>query len=363
MKKLTLVAMIAASVLMLGACRADGVRRPGTAILLTDDSGIDDASFNAAAWRGILEFFGETLDHTPNRGVLYNTIAAATMAQYVPNLHNAIDEGYELIITAGFTWESSVRDVAGDNPDQYFLIIDVAGIGLPNVMEAVFAEHEGSFLVGAAAALQALEDGIENPRFGFIGGIASAVITRFHVGFVQGVLSIIPDAEILEYYVNSWSEPVQARAQAMNWYNDGVFAIFSAAGASGNGTIVEAREQRLMGNNVWAIGVDSCQFEFGMYGENESAVLTSMIKRVESSVVYALNAVRDGNFYGRVISFNLAMDGVGFSDVNPALDLGVISRLREIERQIVAGEIVVKPTLAEASLLPGFPQLNMAIDG
>jgi len=367
--KVVFVALIAAAILMSTGCeRRDApVRQLAegeiSALLLTDATGIDDRSFNAAAWQGMLDFYGEAWDRTPNRGRLYDVLTAATMDMYIPNLRHAVDEGFDLIIATGFTWREALAEVATIYPNQNFLIVDVAGINMPNVMEAIFAEHEGSFLVGAAAALQALEEGIENPRFGFIGGIPGALITRFHVGFVQGVLSIIPDADVLDFYVNSWGEPALARTQAMAWYNDGVFAIFSAAGASGNGTIAEARDQRIMGNNVWAIGVDSDQFEEGRYSDTQSAVLTSMIKRVESSVVYALNAVEADNFYGRTIVFDLPMEGVGFSTTNPALRPSVIAQVEQIRERIISGDIVVVPTLAEAMQLPGFPQDLMAIDG
>jgi len=367
--KVVFATLIVASILATTGCeRRDApVRQLAegeiSALLLTDATGIDDRSFNAAAWQGMLDFYGETWDRTPNRGRLYDVLTAATMDMYIPNLRHAVDEGFDLIIATGFTWREALAEVAAIYPNQNFLIVDVAGIGMPNVMEAVFAEHEGSFLVGAAAALQAIEEGIENPRFGFIGGIPGALITRFHVGFVQGVLSIIPGADVLDFYVNSWGEPALARTQAMNWYNDGVFAIFSAAGASGNGTIAQAREERLMGRNVWAIGVDSDQFEEGRYSDTQSAVLTSMIKRVESSVVYALEAVEAGGFYGRTIVFDLPMEGVGFSTTNPALSPGVIARVEEIRERIISGDIVVESTLAASMLLPGFPQDLMAIDG
>jgi len=259
-----------------------------------------------------------------------------------------------------------VAQVARANPNQNFLIVDVDWLDNPNVMQAVFAEHEGPFLVGAAAALQAIEDGVVNPRFGFIGGMPGSLITRFHVGFVQGVLYVLPNAEIVDFYVNSWGEPALARTQAMAWYNAGVYAIFSAAGASGNGTIAEAVAQRQAGRNVWAIGVDSDQFDQGRYpnpNSPNSAVLTSMIKRVESSVYYALSAVRDGTFTGRAINFTLAMEGVGFSTTNPALSRNVVAQVEDIRRRIIAGDIRVEYTHARARMLPGFPQNLLAIDG
>jgi len=333
-----------------------------TVRLLTDATGVDDRSFNAAAWRGILEFYGDTWANTRLRGTAYDWVTAADRSMYIPNLRQATDEGYDLIIATGFTWDEALDRVAADNPNQKYLIVDVDWLSSPNVMQAVYAEHEGSYLVGVAAALKAVEDGIVNPRFGFIGGVPGAVITKFEVGFVQGILSVIPNAQIVDYYVNSWGEPALAKIQAMNWYDSGVYAIFSAAGNSGNGTIAQAREYRAAGRNVWAIGVDSDQFEDGLYNDTESAVLTSMLKRVESSVLYALNAVRNNTFNPRVITFDLKADGVGYSSANSALSADIIAKLEIVKEQISNGQIVVAATLAEAMRLPGFPRNLRAID-
>ncbi|MCL2557225.1 MAG: BMP family ABC transporter substrate-binding protein [Treponema sp.] len=364
MKKVLAVSMC---LLVAGFAFAAGGRDGGASggvrsILLTDATGIDDASFNAAAWRGMLQFYGDTWANPAGRGRLYEAMTAATMAMYDPNLALAVDEGFDLIITTGFTWADATARSAAANPRQNYLIVDVV-LDNPNIMSATFAEHEGSFLVGAAAALQAIESGVTNPRFGFIGGIAGAVITRFHVGFVQGVRSVLPNADVLEFYVNDWGNPAAALLQARNWYNDGVFAIFSAAGGSGNGTIQAAIEMRQAGRNVWAIGVDSDQFESGIYDGRNSAVLTSMLKQVEAPVVYALNAVRDGTFSGRNLTFGLADNGVGFSDVNPALSRGVVNQVNQIRQRVISGEIPVADTLARARMLPNFPNLVFAIDG
>jgi basic membrane protein A len=260
-------------------------------------------------------------------------------------------------------WTPVLGTVAADNPHQNYMIVDVDMLQLSNVMQAVYAEHEGSYLVGVAAALKALEDGIVNPRFGFIGGVANAVITKFQVGYVQGILSIIPNAQIVDYYVGSFREPGLAKVQAKNWYDSGVYAIYSAAGGSGNGTIAQAKEYRAAGRNVWAIGVDGDQFEDGIFNDaGDSAVLTSMLKRVESSVLYALNAVNNNSFTGKVITFDLAADGVGYSAANPALSKEIIEKLEVVKNEISTGQITVVSTLADALLLPGFPQNLRAID-
>jgi basic membrane protein A len=180
---------------------------------------------------------------------------------------------------------------------------------------------------------------------------------------VQGILSVIPNAQILDYYVNSWGEPALAKTQAKNWYESGVYVIYSAAGGSGNGTIAQAKEYRSSGRNVWAIGVDSDQHEEGIYNDKgDSAVLTSMLKKVESSIVYALNSVKNNTFKGEIITFDLKADGIGYSTVNSAMSPAIKSKLEDVKKQIASGEIKIAPTLSEALRRPGFPKNLRAID-
>ncbi|HCO47992.1 MAG TPA: BMP family ABC transporter substrate-binding protein [Spirochaetaceae bacterium] len=319
-----------------------------TSRLLTDATGIDDRSFNQAAWRGILDFYGDSWTKTPKRGKFYDVLTAQTQDMYIPNLMQASDEKYDLVIVTGFTWADALTEVAAKYPNQKYLIVDVDWIGKPNVMEATYSEHEGSYLVGVAAALKAKEDKIANPKFGFIGGVPGPVITKFEMGWVQGIKSVLPNAQLVDYYANDWGKPELAKAQAKNWYDSGVYAIFSAAGGTGNGTIAQAKEYRSQGKNVWAIGVDSDQYQDGIYSGTKSAVLTSMLKRVETSTKVALDAVKAGTFKAGVIVFDTKSDGVGFSAANPELSKSIVNQVNDVRKDIISGKIKVIPTYAEA---------------
>jgi basic membrane protein A len=363
MKKAALLAFCGALLIFTGCKRqetgAAGERNAApevTVRLLTDSSGIDDKSFNAAAWRGILAFYGDTWENPAQRGTAYDVMTALTQDQYIPNIQQATDEQYDLIITTGFTFADALTTVAEKNPNQKYMIVDVDWVNLPNVLNAIYSEHEGSYLVGVAAALKAQEDQIPNPRFGFIGGIAGATITKFEVGYIQGILSVLPNAQIVDYYVGSWDDPAAAKSQAKNWYDTGVYTIYSAAGNSGNGTIAQAKEYRTQGRNVWAIGVDSDQFEEGLYTATDSAVLTSMLKLVETSTLYALRSVKDNTFRGEVISFDLKANGVGYSTRNPDLSQNIVTQLEELKNRITSGEITIASTYGAAKQVPGFPQ-------
>lgn len=337
---------------------APAVKQDVTVRLLTDATGIDDKSFNAAGWRGILAYYGDTWENQSKKGTNYDWVTAQTQDMYIPNLKQASDEKYDLIIVTGFTWADALGEVAPLYPDQKYLIVDVDWLDAPNVMQATFSEHEGSYLVGVAAALKAKAEGVAAPKFGFIGGVPGPVITKFEMGWVQGILSVLPDAQVVDYYANDWGKPDLAKAQAKNWYDSGVYAIFSAAGGTGNGTIAQAKEYRLRGKGVWAVGVDSDQYEDGLYTDTQSAVLTSMIKRVESSTEYALQAVKDGAFKGEVITFDTASDGVGFSDRNPALGPDIVSQVNKVRQEIIDGTVVVVAGYAEA-LAKGLVPANL----
>jgi basic membrane protein A len=113
----------------------------------------------------------------------------------------------------------------------------------------------------------------------------------------------------------------------------------------------------LQGKNVWAIGVDSDQFEEGLFNDSDSAVLTSMLKRVETALIYTLNAVQKDAFTGEIISLGLKEDGVGYATTNEkALTQDIVSQVDAVKQQIVSGQIRVVPSLEEAKAVPNFPQ-------
>ena len=351
MKKVAIILSVIATLLSFVACTKKAPvtedSRP-TVRLLTDATGIDDKSFNAAAWRGILEFYGETWENAKSRGIKYDVITCQTQDMYIPTLKQASDEGYDLIVTTGFTFADALDEVAPLYPNQKYMIVDVDWVDQPNVMNFIFTEEQGSYLVGVAAALQAQIDGVAAPRFGFIGGVPGATITKFEMGYIQGIKTVLPDADIVDYYANDWGKPELAKTQAKNWYDNGVYAIFSAAGGTGNGTIAQAKEYRIQGKNVWAIGVDSDQYEDGLYEDKKSAVLTSMVKRVESATKYGLKAVVDGTFSGKVVNLSMKDDGVGFAISNADLKPEVASRLLTLRQEIIDGKVTIESTYAGA---------------
>lgn len=303
--------------------------------LVTDIGGIDDKSFNQGTWEGIQRFADEY-------GVETQFLQSESDADYIPNLSAFSDEELSIIIAPGFLFAEAMGTVGADFPEQSYLIIDSVVEG-GNIASAVFSEQEGSFLVGVAAALKAQE--AEEDTVGFIGGMDFDLIQRFESGFEAGVAAIDPNMKVLVEYAGSFADTQIGQTLAAKMYGEGAYVIYHAAGGTGNGLIKEAKDRRLNGDDVWAIGVDKDQYSDGIYEGDMSAVLTSMMKRVDVAAYNVSEMAYNGEFPGgQVLLFNLANSGVGIPDENPNLSDDIVATVAEYEGKVISGEIEV-PTV------------------
>ena len=306
--------------------------------LVTDGLGVNDKSYNASAWEGLLRFYGDSVGEEEHFGTLYDVAICNDSGKYFSDLRAISEEKPDLVIITGFVLTDAIRSVSLVYPEQKFLMIDGINLSNDNVQNYLFASEEGSYLVGMLAAEQSIKEGVRNPRFGFIGGMESDSIIDFEIGYAQGIRAVLPDAEVLSFYTDDWSRPALAASKAKVWYDNGVYAIYTAAGMCGNGTIAEAVSHRKAGKNVWAIGVDQDQFVEGVYGVGKSAVLTSMIKRVDNAVEIGLNSVRTGTFKGGSRILSLKDKSVGFSTTNTELDPEAIKQVQAVQAEIISGK-------------------------
>jgi basic membrane protein A len=254
------------------------------------------------------------------------------------------DSGNEMIIGVGFLWGEHISAASSQYPDVSFLQIDGFAEG-DNVTVATFAEHEGSYLVGVAAALTS-----ETGKIGFIGGVEQDLIRKFEAGFVAGATAANPDIEIEVDYITpdgdftGFTSPDRAREIANSMYQDGADVIYHAAGLSGDGMFAAAREySQANDTKVWGIGVDSDQY-LTVGDDTQEYVLTSMLKRVDTAVYDSVAAFLDGTLEPGELTFDLASDGVGYSTSGEFLAEDVIAEMEAAREGIVSGEITV-PTV------------------
>ena len=306
--------------------------------LVTDTGGIDDKSFNQGTWEGVEKFACD--EGIVDADVRY--VQSSSDADYLPNISAFADEELDLIVMPGFLFYDALVSAAATYPTQNFLIIDSV-VDASNVASAVFAEHEGSFLVGVAAALKAQEAGKDT--VGFIGGMDFDLIQKFEAGFEAGVWAVDANMTVLVDYVGSFTDSQTGQTLAAKQYDAGAYVVYHAAGASGNGAIKEAKDRRTNSEDVWVIGVDKDQYEDGIYDGENSAVLTSMMKRVDVAAYEVAKDALEGNFPGgTVLVFDLTNDGVGIPEENPNLTDAMVASVADYKAGILDGTYTV-PTV------------------
>ncbi|HEX5671907.1 MAG TPA: BMP family ABC transporter substrate-binding protein [Acidimicrobiia bacterium] len=265
----------------------------------------------------------------------------------------------DIVIAVGFLFEPDTVTAGRENPETNFAVVDSAMLDFvqvpptpyqDNIAGLVFAEHQGSFLVGAAAALKSTTGTI-----GFIGGVSGVggLIERFEAGFRAGATTVNPDIEIVSQYITSapdfdgFNAPDRARDIALAMYQDnGADIVYHAAGGSGAGLFEAAREHSdATGTKVWAIGVDSDQYNTSDEGVRDY-ILTSMLKRVDVAVYEIIEAHIAGTFAAGPTTYDLSVDGVGYSTTGGFVD-DIASQLEDFKSQIVSGAIVVPTDPAE----------------
>ncbi len=207
-------------------------------------------------------------------------------------------------------------------------------IKLPNVVSLKYKEEEGSFLVGAVAAMMT-----KTGTIGFVGANESDLIKKFYDGYEQGAKYVKPDIKVLKVYIggsNAFNDPASAKAKTETLIQQKADVIYHASGASGAGVFQAVKEK-----NVYGIGVDSNQD--GLY---PGTILTSMMKYVDNTVFDTIKSVVDGNFKAETKIFGIKENGVGTTNFEFTKDkIGEenIKKLEQIKQDIRDGKIVVKP--------------------
>ena len=316
--------------------------------------GLGDLSFNDAANKGLLDA------KEANSGITSQQVEPTGVAGINSAIESfAADGSFDLIIGIGFTATDGITASAKAHPAQNFMIVDSV-ISLPNVVSIVFAEHEGSFLAGAMAAMVS-----ETNDISFLGGLDIPLINKFFAGYYEGARYINPGVIVRKTYSpnpsNPWGDLTGGKSVAFDLIEEGSDVIYAAAGGTGIGVMDAVEEASSADNKIYAIGVDSNQDHL-----KPGFVLTSMIKRVDVAVSTQIQAVVDGTWTSGFTELDLAADGVGITDMqytqeeaNEEFQVGVtrMEKVDELTTMIKNGAIIVKDLISEYTEIP--PEYNV----
>jgi basic membrane protein A and related proteins len=296
-----------------------------------DIGGRGDQSFNDAAAAGLDKATAE-LGITSKEAEATNGEADSAKEERLRVLAQA---GYNPVIAVGFAYSAAVAKVAKEMPDTHFAIIDDEAAVGDNITNLVFAEEQGSFLVGAAAALKTKTNNI-----GFIGGVDVPLIHKFEAGYEAGAKAVTPNIKIQVKYLTQppdfggFGDPAKGKTAAAGMYDAGADIVYAAAGGSGAGVFQAAAAAKGR-----AIGVDSDQYKTAD-PKVQSVIMTSMLKRVDVAVYDYIKNATTGNYAAGTVRYDLSKDGVGYATSGGQVD-DIASKLDDFKQKIISGEITV----------------------
>jgi basic membrane protein A len=298
--------------------------------------GLGDQSFNDSAYAGLQrakkEFDAET-EHLESSGP----------TDYVNNLTQLADSGYNPVFAIGFLMTDAVNEVAPQYPETNFAIVDAA-VEPKNAASLLFREQEGSYLAGVVAGLMTQESTeYTNPDdkvVGFLGGQESELIEKFQAGYEAGVESVCPDCEVLVKYAGStpeaFNDPARGKEISLQQISQGADVIYHAAGNTGAGLFDAAKQE-----GIFAIGVDLDQAKLFP----EAPILTSVVKRVDNAVYQTIAAASNDKFpSGEIVEYGLDDKGISlapFGRFDDQVPQSVKDEVDQAQQGIIAGDIKV----------------------
>lgn len=309
-----------------------------------DVGGRGDQSFNDSAARG--------LDKAKAAGVtITNEIEATssdTDAQREDRLRQLAEGGANVVIAVGFAYEPALAKAAPDYKDVHFAIIDdntlcdpaAKGGPAPNVACLTFAEEQGSYLVGVAAALKS-----KSGKVGFIGGVNTPLIQKFQAGYEAGAKATKADIDITSKYIteppdfSGFNDPGKGQTIAKGMYDSGDDIVYAAAGGSGAGVFQAAKAAK-----GWGIGVDSDQYNAPTLKAVKDVILTSMVKNVDIAVWDDIAGAVNGKPLTGQHVYDLKSGGVGYATSGGFVD-DIKPQLEAAKAKIISGEIKVPSTV------------------
>lgn len=372
MKTTKLVVSLLLAVVMLAAvgCAAAPAAEEeasGLKIAIVTSSGVDDGSFNEDCYKGIQSFIAE------NPGSTVNHIKEPDLDKMIPAVADIIAD-YDVLVLPGFQF-AAIGSLAAENPDKKLILVDTAPtdaegnkVELENVYSMIFAEQEGGFFAGMAAALES-----KTGKVAVVNGIAYPSNVNYQWGFESGVSyankkygtnaecveipsyagTDVTGANVGGNYVGSFADEATGKVIGTALIEQGVDVLFVAAGASGNGVFTAAKEA-----GIFVIGCDVDQFDDGVNGEN-NIILTSALKVMHTNVAKQLKAALDGTFVGKNDLLQANTDSTGFvsEEGRHQMSEETVSKLNETYELVKDGTII--PSANFNGYTPeDFPGLN-----
>jgi basic membrane protein A len=323
-----------------------------TGCMVSDTGGVDDRSFNAAAWAGM------QAAKAANSSISVKFSQSTSPSDYTPIINTFVSQKCNIIVTLGFAMGDATKAAAKANPSQKFAIVDNVTPGA-KVNSLVFNTVQDAFLGGYLAAGMT-----KTGKVATFGGQEFPTVTIYMDGFWDGV----------QYYnqkhgknvqVLGWNEKTQkgsftgdftnqtkGQTLTQTFISEGADIIFPVAGNVGLGAAKAVQQADATAGsqkvNMEWVDLDGC-ISAATYCKY---FITSVLKGETLAVKTAVLAAANGTFKGGHYVGTLANGGVSlapFHDWDSKVPASLKSELQQISKGIQDGSIQT-PTKGPVSL-------------
>jgi len=315
--------------------------------MVTDTGGIDDRSFNASSWQGMLAA------HAADHSITVKYLQSSSASDYVPNITSFERQHCGIIVTVGFLMATATQNAAKADSKQRFATVDYTYPRMSNLLGIHYQTDQDAFLGGYLAAAMS-KSGV----VGTFGGIDIPTVTIYMTGFVAGVryydLHRHAHVKVLGWtpsksnpldgtgiFTGSFTSQADGRLAATTLMHDGADIIFPVAGSVGLGAAAAVKAAGRPNYMEW-VDTDGCVSAPQYCG----IFITSVTKGIVASVKAAVLAAAHGTFKGGNYNGTLANNGVGlspFHDFAKRIPRSVQRELKVLQQGIIKGTISVNP--------------------
>jgi basic membrane protein A len=314
--------------------------KPTHACMVTDTGGINDRSFNAAAWKGMQAAAQQ------NSNITVEYSQSGSEADYAPNLRSYAEKKCDLIVAVGGLMGNATTAAAKTYSSQKFAIVDDS-LPLANVYSMQFDTAQAGYLAGYLAAGTSKSGTVAT-----YGGLKIPPVTIFMDGFVDGVAHYNQvkgkSVKVLGWdkkaqngsFANSFTDQNVGKQLSDAFVAQGADVIMPVAGGTGTGTAAAAQQSGGRYSVVW-VDQDGCVSA----PQYCSVFLSTVVKNISDAVRDTLLKTAEGTLQGGTGSIGtLANNGVAlapYHDLDSKVPADLKTEVEKLKQDIISGTVKV----------------------
>jgi basic membrane protein A len=247
--------------------------------LAYDTGGPGDGSFNDAAQAG-LKVAAKNLEFS-----LETTVTSGDAKDRIDRLTALVKKDCTMVIAVGTGYAATLKELAQVFPETQFAILNDATVDALNVTSIVFANVQGAYLAGYAAALAS-----KSGKVAMVGYASQREL--FEKGFVPGAKAAKKSIITTVKFISSSSS--LATTTLLRSGHDVIFLTTTGSATEVFGAIVASNNANKNRPAAGMITVEPDQF-LSVTSSTKKFVLATVIKRVDLALIDLLTKTLDGS--------------------------------------------------------------------